>query len=308
MTAFLNGIKIDLEKVPTYKEFSMDWEEHLDYDILIQLLDSNEPWNKPELRSLVENCIVSKINNTTGVLSSKHYQKFHKNGKGYGRFYPTNYGSLSVMPKHYKHTVYSLLGWRDLDMKSAHPTIIYESFKNHGTILTAYAEYLQNKDHITRDLLQWHDDPKNPVLEEEDIKYLFNSTTFGGGLSTWINRIENEPWKLLNGLPDPNWKPRKIHNKEPHHFYTRYKKDTETARDLICQENPKLLEIAVESRKNKEKPFTQYDVQTTAMSLYCSIIENDILYIAYKLLKSRNIMETRKGGLEMDGSNVPPPN
>ena len=307
MTTFLNGIKINLDKLPVHKQFSMDWEEPVDYNILQQLVTNTEDWNKPEIRSLVENCILSVINKSTGVLTTKHYQNFQKHGKGYGRFYPSNYGSLSVMPRHYKHTVYSLLGWRDLDMRSAHPNIVFETFKNNGEILTAYAEYLQNKDQITKDLLQWYDDPDNPVLEEEDIKYLFNLTTFGGGISTWIDKIENEPWTLLNGIPDPNWKPRKIFNHEPHPFYTRYKKDTETARDKICQANTKLLEIALESRESKDQEFSRYDVETTTMSLYCSIIENEILYIAYKFLLFKNVMQPRKGGLEMDGLNVPPP-
>ena len=307
---FISGIKIDISKVPAYKPFSVPWTEPLDYDIIGQLLDIEEDWNKPELRSLVRSSIANKINKKTGQLVSKHYQAFTKDGKGYGRFYPTGYHSLAVMPRHYKHTVYSLLGWRDLDMKSAHPTIIYETFKSQGDILLAYGEYLQNKETITEELLKWYDDPENPVLKAEDIKFLFNLTTFGGSHNTWINYIENEPWPLLSGEPDPNWEPREIYKKESHPFYTRYFEDTELAREKISEANSGLRELALESRKKKTahyKSVSEYDVQTTTMSVFCSIIENDILFIAYKCLLELGIMKARYGSPEMDGLNIPPP-
>ena len=304
---FLSGLKIDLASIPTYKTFGMTWVESLDYKLLQILYSKEEIWNKPEIKALVQSSILETINKNTGVLNVNHYQKFKRDGKGYGRFYPEKYRSLSVMPRHYKHSIYSVLGWKDLDMKSAHPTIIFEAFKNQGDILLAYAEYLTSKEEKTKELLNWYNDPENPVLNEEDIKYLFNLTTFGGSHNTWIKHIEEEAWTLLNGEPDPNWKPRTVYNKQPHPFYCKYFDDTEFARNKIFKSNPELVELARESRKKKEEPFTVYDVQTTTMSLFCSIIENDILYIAYKLLVKLKVIKERCGGLEMDGLNVPRP-
>jgi hypothetical protein len=307
---FLTNWAIDLEKVPAYVEFNQDFTEHIDYDLAMIILESDDeritPESKAEFRKLVQ-C----IDRRTNTLPVRYAPRRGKLGRRYpecpretysdGRPDP-NYGkyysALISMPRIIKNTLYYYQGWRDYDQVKGHPTILLELATRNNIPLPAYKDYLQRFDEIVEDLSQFYSaDPENPITKR-DIKWLFNKTIYGGGFDKWIEKIQI-------GDPKSGDSPKEVRNHtKKHSVYQRFYDDTQRVIDLVYLSNTLLAEKVCGDLP--DTPTNLWSRKNRVMSYFCGIIENEITCHAYKYGCKSNLCQKRIVSWGYDGFTIPP--
>lgn len=309
---FLQNYTILLDKIPKYKEFEGKWVEPLDYPMVELIskstLDVFDNRIKSSPQITFTNKIFKNIDKNTGVLTVKsHYQ-----ANGLGRFYPTDDVSISTKSKIFKHTLFHYLGWKDIDIKKSHATIISEIIKKSGDYCPFMDRYISSFDDILVEAKEYYGDK----LEKDHLKYLFNMSIYGGHHSTWYNEV-------IKG--DDNYLPVELNDgleKKPFKFYDEWVKELLVIQNKIYTENPALAERLLKTTKLQEKiqkiqnnddkspESKKWSIEKakrgSLMSYWCGIIENQCLYHIYKYLVKAGIMKEKQGGLEMDGINIPP--
>jgi len=283
---FLNGVSISLSQIPKYPEFQGEFKEDVDFTLLSLLSECDELKEKCEilasLKTLMEN-----VNNNKITVS--HYQ-----AKGCGRFYANNKISLIPLSKFIKHTVFSYLGWSDIDMVKGHPSIAFEVFSKAGIKLPAFEDYISNFDKTCEILKEFYSgDCENP-LQKDNIKWLFNMMIYGGGFQSWVEGVEKG---------DEEYLPKKLQNKGVMHpLVANFKKECELIRDTIYKnkDNKAFIDKVVNKTDELHKK------KNTAVSYWFQTIENHIVYIVAVFLIEKKIISKKHFGLEYDGLNLPP--
>ena len=181
-------LQINLGKVPKYKEFQGKFQEPLDKKLCQMILDSNNAVLTREIKSNFRNSVVSKLDKN-GVLNTSWSRRHNL-----GRFYATDGISMTPHTKYIKHTVFSFLGWRMLDMIKSHSSIAYELYAIFcGKKALGIKNYIDNFDAIAERVIAFYslDDDANK-LTKKDVKELFNLTIYGGSLKTWLDYLEED--------------------------------------------------------------------------------------------------------------------
>jgi hypothetical protein len=285
---FLKNWTVDLSKIPMYTAFKGSFNIQLDYPILQDILNSNDPVFTNDRKVLLKNLLngmtittngksmlIKGVDKLTGFLEMSHTQRY-----GLGRFYPSHTMSPICMSRHIKHTLFKYLDWIDIDMVKGHPSILISIAKNNNLTLPAFEKYLNNPEEIFNMLVEYYslDDYK---LTHDNVKDIFNILIYGGGHTTWLSQIENDNIEIKTTTP--------------HQFVNLFKTDCKKLIDLININNPELVE------RVKGDLTNEYEIKTRVMSYFCGIIENEILHICYKFLIKENVIKERQCALEYDG-------
>jgi len=238
---FINDWTISTKDMPKYEEFHGEFIEPLDYHTLNLLYESDNPKLTPEIKTLLKNKVLDKMNPQTGELKVVHNPKH-----GLGRFYADE--DISIIPhaRIIKHTVFKYLGWLDIDMVKGHPTIAVEMAKQVGLSIPHFQKYIDDfKTDICPKIIQQYSCEETP-LNEDDVKDLFNLMIYGGTFETWKN-------DLAKGKPKKGKLPKHVINAEIlHPFIDGYKKECDLIMKRIVKQNPYLLTKFKKLEKNKD--------------------------------------------------------
>lgn len=267
----INGWKLAIP-MPQYSAFKgRPFEEHL--DLVLMKMIKDDPRCLDEWRETLD-----KIINNTDVRTNKQYVK-HKQPYGIGRHYSEdNTPSIINLKREIKHSIMEYLGWMDLDMIKAHPSIVCELGRKNGVEFQHIRNYLNDPEYYNQMLIQYYSgDPENPV-NADDIKELIRSAGYGGGFKSWRDALGKD---LLH--------------QNKHQFIADFIADCRKAIELVYLNNPQLVD------KVKEDETNIYKIKSRTMSYFCGAIENDALHIAYKFLIKKDLLRERTGALEYDG-------
>ena len=170
---FLQDLKIKRDKMPKYKEFNKEFKEPLDYKLCNILLHSKNELLSPKVKSNFKKIV--KALNGKNVLKTKWDRNYQL-----GRYYANNDISITPHSKKIKHTVYSYLGWLDIDMVKGHQSIAYEISKQRNKPLVNVGTILMDFQSYSNEVKSFYQDENEPLLQDDDVKDLNNLTIYGG--------------------------------------------------------------------------------------------------------------------------------
>jgi hypothetical protein len=277
---FLKNWKIETTKIPSYTQFKKTFEIDVDYKLLEMICEKEHKEITEDRKKLVRP-LLGAIDKKTNKLSVSYYHPY-----GLGRFYAKNSLSPINVSRHFKHSLFSSQDWIDLDMVRGHPSILFHIAKNNNIHLKTFEKYLTNRDKVIGELLE-HYQSEPPTLASKDIKDIFNITIYGGGHSTWESQMAKDGKEIGTSV---------IHD-----FEKEFVTECRMVMDFIYNSNPEIIEKV----KGEEKD--EYKLKSKVMAYFCGTIENEILYIAYKFLCERGVIQNDKVLLEYDGLCFPNP-
>jgi hypothetical protein len=270
---FLSNWTINFDKLPNYLAFKDAFQVKLDYYLLQKCFESNNPVFTNERKSLLEP-LLNNINKMDNTLIIKHNQRYN-----IGRFYPNESISPISISRHIKHTLFHYLNWIDLDMVKGHASIIYNVSKKNNIKLTFFEQYLENSNNIFKELIDYY--AKDDKLTQDNVKDIFNIAIYGGSHKTWLESISKVSIELKT--------------EKEHPFVTGFITDCKRVIDLVYLNNSEL------TNKIKGNLEDEHKLKNRTMSYWCGTIENEIIYICYKFLIKKNVIEPRNCVLEFDG-------
>ena len=275
MLDFLDNYTIDLSKLPEYEDFKAPFTVPFDKQICNMLVSGTNPKITDVMISSFKNNVLPHIrdDNTLTVL--------HNNRYNLGRFYSNNDRSPCCHTKLIKHTVFSYQDWLDVDMVKGHSSILrYLTIKNGGHYHTL-DDAVFNFEMKCREISGYYKKACGVDLDEDNIKYFFNMTIYGGGYQTWINKLKDEKDAEKYG-----YEAKKIPDMTPiHPFMAQFKMTCDSIRDRVYEGNPEIVKRVCENKTEL------HEKKSATMSYFCGIIENHIVYFVYKLLiKNKGIL------------------
>ena len=273
--SFLKGWTIDVSKIPQYSAFRGIFSLKLDYTLLRNIMISNHPDFTDDRKKLLLP-ILNKINKQTSILEVVHNPRF-----GLGRFYPDDSISPICISRHIKHTLFAFLNWIDLDMIKGHPSMLYCIAKKNGVELPSFKHYLENFEHIVEILSAFYSVEGEEPLSRDNIKELFSILVYGGGFTTWIRKLQE------NNI--------EINTDNKHPFIEAFHAECKNIMSIVYLHNPALVQ------KIKGELVDEYKIKQRTISYFCGTIENDLLFLSYKILLKHNIVTPKSFALEYDG-------
>ena len=286
MMEFLDGFQLLIDKLPNYDDFKSVFYVRIDKTLCNLIIESDNQQLTQIMKSKFQNEIINNINEY-GEIKIIHNQRH-----GIGRFYPDNDISLIVQSRIIKHTIFLYLDWKDIDQVKGHPTIICEIGRLNNIKFEGIQFYIDNFNVVRDELINYYSIDGELRLDEDDIKYLFNLTIYGGAFQTWRDNV-------IKGDIDKGFPPKKVANKELHKYYKNFKKDVDTFKQLLLKSNIDLL------NKVRDPTKTDYENENKVVSYFCGAIENHALYITYQFLVKEGIIK-KHCELEYDGLCIPP--
>ena len=273
--AFLKNWTIDISKVPQYSAFRGKFNIQLDYILLKNImLSTKEIFTDDRKRLLLP--ILNKINRQTGILEVEHNPRY-----GLGRFYPNDSISPICVSRHIKHTLFSFLDWIDLDMIKGHPSMLYFIALANGIQLHAFKHYLENFEEVVETLSAFYSVDGEEPLSKDNIKELFSILVYGGGFSTWIGKLQE------NNI--------EISCETKHEFIVAFSNECKDIMSIVYLNNPVIVQ------KIKGEITDEYKLKQRTISYFCGTIENEILFLCYKILLKYGIVKPKTFALEYDG-------
>lgn len=273
--AFLKNWTIDITKIPQYSAFRGKFNLQLDYTLLRNIMISNkEVFTDDRKRLLLP--ILNKINQQTGMLEVEHNPRY-----GLGRFYPNDAISPICISRHIKHTLFSYLDWIDLDMIKGHPSMLYFIALSNGIQLPTFKHYLENFDEIVKTISVFYSVENEEPLSKDNIKELFSLLVYGGGFSTWIGKLQENNIEISCEIIHP--------------FIASYRDECQNIMAMVFLNNPAIVQ------KVKGDITEEYKLKTRTISYFCQTIENEILFICYKILLKCKVVKPKTFALEYDG-------
>ena len=294
---FLTGFTIDVDKIPKYTAFSKPFTVVYDKKLLKKLLKQPDDILSPESKTEVTNKVYKNLADNKLKISYSQRRKL-------GRFYPDSNIALVPHSKKIKHTVFKLMKWEDVDMCKGHATIAAELGFLNTIELSEINNYITNYDAIITELTEYYTlDEKNPP-QKDQMKWCFNMMIYGGGFDSWVNEIQKgEEKKGYTPIQLKNIdKKDEFGNIIPHPIIARYKNDCNIIKNKIYDNNRELLKHLV----NEGEVLSEHDKKNRLSSFFFQIIENHILYLVYKFLVKKKIIDEGRCELEYDGLCIPP--
>jgi hypothetical protein len=289
MLTFLENWTIQIDKLPKYEKFRKPFTVNFD----------------KKLSNLLVSGINSKITKTMITNFKTHVLKniddndkltvTHNDRYELGRFYSNNDNSPCCHSKFIKHTVFAYQNWLDIDMVKGHSSILLNIGLSNGELLPTISDVVNNFDNKWKEIAEYYNKKCGVELDEDNIKYYFNMTIYGGGYSTWLAKLADEEDSKKFGYPV------KIIpvNIAIHPFMDRFKKECLKLSKLIYTNNPDI------ARKVAADKPEEYEKQCCVMSYFCGIIENHIVYFIYNYLVKNGGILPNQCLLELDGICLP---
>ena len=323
---FLSGYSVDIKKIPKYLDLGQEFKVHINEKLAKMITESDGvdknglphiphesmgEWNK--LASCIKNnSLIVKYSPRKGLLGRRYpdcpsptFPNGRRNPE-YGR----RYGSLCMMPRVIKNTIFHHEGWIDFDQVKGHPTILLELAERNKNDLPAYKEYLikDRFEELVKEISDYHSVEGDRPLSRSDVKWLFNKTIYGGGFGEWIKDIRDGKKKDMgSGRVIEVRPPRDVKNEDkPHPFYTRFKKDTQFMIETIYNSNKELENIVCDGMSEEKENLWRR--KNRVMSYFCGIVENELTYQAYKYAHKNGMCRARQVDWGYDGFTIPPVN
>ena len=131
-------------------------------------------------------------------------------------------------------------------------------------------------------------------LDTDDVKLLFNMMLYGGTLNGWMKEITTD--KIDKGYVGKTLKQPTTQLL----IVNQFEKECQLMSKMVNSENPSMV------RKLKKPEDAPIDTKNRVISYFFQIIENHILYVAYKYFVGKKIITSRVCALEYDGLCFPP--
>ncbi len=249
-------------------------------------------------KSVVDICIQKQqieklLNSMKGTTLVTQYQ--HSCDADVGRIYPKKCHSPIPLPRWFKHTLFELHGWKDIDAVKGHPTIAIEMAKRINLKLPFFENYLSNGgfDAIAEKLCDHYTHPTCESYERvtpDDVKLLINLHIYGGDFANWIYQLTTK--RTNNGET-----PRKLQNNTHQHtFIKELKNDCDTITKKIRQDNQELFNLI------KNPKLTEKENLSNLASMWFQIIEFHALCVIKSYLQASKFVDKLRNHLpEHDG-------
>jgi len=276
---FLTNWTIDLTKLrdEKYTAFNGDFTMQLDYGVLKLFYDSDliNDNQRTDLKPLID-----MIDKKTGNLKCKHQQPY-----SIGRYYPQNKHSPICVSRIIKHTLFTYLGWIDLDMVKGHPTIIKQIAIKNKYDTPELDKYLANPEDTFKTLVQYYS--IDSELSDDNVKDIFNIAIYGGGHNTWLKQMKDDGIKV---------------KQDEHPIVKAFIKEIRGVANVIYNTNVEMKHLVATS------DLDEYKKQSRVMSYWCGAIENHIVHLATKLLIKEKWIIPKSFAPEYDGICFKDPN
>lgn len=235
---FLDGVTIDIEKIPDYREIiNTTFKEKIDKQICEIILHSDNPLITNEMKEDFKNKVVDNIDEK-GILEHRYYQQ-----NDLGRFLLVNDTSLvSQNRNNYNSafTLYKYMKWVILDIKTAGLFIICETMRPFEKKIPIINLMRNNFDEFVETIRKYYQ--KNEVLNRKCVKHLIyrllNNENFS--FSDWVNYLKNEKNISIKN------------SKKIHPLIRSYKKEIRFVRKLIYENNSQLA-LYLQDKKTLNK-------------------------------------------------------
>lgn len=275
MLNFLNGWTVELDKLPTYDKFSRPFTVTFDKKISNLLISGINPKITKTMITNFKRNVLPYIDENDKLVVKHH------NCYGLGRFYSDNDRSPICHTKYIKHTVYSYQNWLDVDMVKGHPSILLHIAKKNDVNFSAFHDVVYKFDEKWKDIADYYKKKCNVDLDEDNVKYFFNLTIYGGGYKKWLTKLADKEDADKYGyavkvIPE---------NIAIHPFMERFKNECRKLSQIIYENNPNI------TNKVAQPEDEEWERKGKTISYFCQIVENHIVYFAYNyLVKSGGIL------------------
>jgi len=302
---FLNGLTIDIEKIPDYHEFKNNtFNQQLDSEICHLILATNNPHITDDMKENFKETIVNNLNEND-ILETKLYQE-----SNIGRFYYKNGITISTNI-FYKLTSLKLLGWKQIDIQKSGLSILSGVAKN-ANIKTPVIDSIIENFHGFMSNLRTCNSKKYKKYKNIHYRYIkviiYNSIKFNH------KKYYNE-WKDFLKYAENNYKSEwndflkedKILNKNLKNIYPNihsFYKEINIIKNEIYKNNHDIQEVITKCSLKHEKQcyaVSEKCKKSILLQQFIEIIGNHILWIMYKFLKQEDILKNNFVILEGDG-------
>jgi hypothetical protein len=294
---FLNGWKIDTDKINIYSDFENYFQEPINVKLCNYLLDNKYISNKEQRTMLSKIIKKAKTGKEFQYTTVMHTQKVKSTNIKCGRFYPDDVSSLIPLSRQIKHTIFKSLNFTDIDMVKGHVSIALSMAELNGIDLPTFKYFFNNRDEILCMVREEYSFDENPLTHDE-VKQLFNLKLYGGGFKRWVKNLED-------GDEKKGYLPKKIKKHVENDFIKKFTAD----RDIFVKCAMDANKVLFDKVKNEYDDMTEFEQENKNIrsfsSYYFQIIENDILYLTFKFLQKKKIIFKNFVCLEYDGLCVP---
>jgi regulator of protease activity HflC (stomatin/prohibitin superfamily) len=270
MLSFIESWTINLQKLPSYDGFKEPIHLKINKPFCDLLMSGVNTKITNEMITNFKNNVYDKIDKNDNLTIT------HNNRLGMGRFYSDDNKSICCHSKFIKHSIFVLENWLDVDMVKGHPSILrYLCILNNidYSILDKIVYYF---DDVCNKIKKHYNDCCGVVLTDDNIKYFFNLTIYGGGYSTWINKLAD-----VDDADKYGYEIKIIPDMTPiHPLMSEFQMKCQEIIKLVYDNNPDII------RKLKNDGITEYKMKSKTMSYFCGIIENHIVYFVRNYLNN----------------------
>jgi hypothetical protein len=275
---FLDGVTIDIEKIPSYDEIiNATFREKLDKQICEIILQSENPLITNEMKEDFKNKVVDNLDEN-GILEHRYYQQ-----NGLGRILVKNDTSLTSQhsDKYIAFTLYKYMKWLNFDMKTSWLSIIFETMKHLKQKLPIINFMRNNFDGFVDTISKYYQ--KIGILDRRRVKQLLynflNYETYQ--FSDWVNYLQDKNITITN-------------EKKIHPLISAYIKEIKLVKKLIYENNLQLAAYLQDKKTfNKFYNYTseELNIKDAVILIWCEIIESEIVYHMYNFLSEEKIIK-----------------
>ena len=275
---FLDGVTIDLEKIPDYHEIMNNtFREKIDKQICEIILQSENPLITNEMKEDFKSKVVDNLDEN-GILEHRYYQQ-----NGLGLFIVKNDTSLlsQYSDKYIAFTLYKYMKCMNFDMKTAGLSVICETMKPFKKKLPIINLMRNNFDEFVETISKYYQ--KEGILDRKLVKKLiygflnFQNFQFSG----WVNYLRDKNITIKN-------------EKKIHPLISAYIKEIKLVRKLIYENN---LQLA--AYLQDKKTFNKFDnyaagelnIKDAVIVIWCEIIKTEIMSHLYNFITKEKIIK-----------------
>jgi len=278
---FLDGLTIDIEKIPDYREIINDtFKEKLDKRICEIILHSDNPLITDEMKEDFENKVVDNLHEK-GILEHNYVQQ-----NDLGRFIVQNDTSLISQhsDKYIAFTLYKYMRWINFDMKTSWLSIVCETMRPFKKKIPTINLLVNDFDGFVETINKYYQ--KEEILDRKRIKELiYNFLIYETyQFSDWINYLRDKNISIRN-------------SKKIHPLVNAYIKEITFVRKVIY-ENNRQLALYLKNKRTFDifghgcgKTAEMINITDTVILIWCEIIETEIVFQIYKFLTKEKIIK-----------------
>ena len=219
-----------------------------------------------------------------------------------GRFYGNR---IMELPRHLKHTMFHQGGIIDLDFSRSYPTIcaaVARSMPGGRVNADLFDYYVSSREKIVAEAIAHFGVPEGAKgVDEDDVKNLLSRILFGGGVNSWLIKMEKEGKRTVNRA------------------MTKFMEDLKAQAAALTREvterNPELADMIRAKKIKEKKDEGEREVRNGTFSYYVQQIEQTCLFVGMSKLRDLGVIKHMDGNVEIpivslehDGINIPRPN